>query len=117
MNTFTVMGSFYRLNIDCEPGTKEKLEQILGPANDEWSRGWSLLISEDSHQFIHALPFFSGLIESNLYSLKELGIQMDSVSFWYLYEYNGQCNMEFGPDLTKKMGDLGITLCISCWEK
>lgn len=33
------------------------------------------------------------------------------------YEYDDQCNLEFLPSQLKRLGDLGIALCISCWEK
>ncbi|MCG9881230.1 MAG: hypothetical protein MH472_11590 [Bacteroidia bacterium] len=33
------------------------------------------------------------------------------------YEYDDQCNLEFLPAQLKKLGDLGVVLCISCWEK
>ncbi len=34
-----------------------------------------------------------------------------------MYEYEQQCNMEFKPKIMKQIGNLGVVLCISCWEK
>lgn len=48
--------------------------------------------------------------------LKEIGIDRDMISVWYLYKYDEQCNMEFSPERMKRLGDNGITLCISCWS-
>ncbi len=111
------MGSFYRLQIQCEDDKKNQVESILGESNDEPAIGWGLVIEEDSTNFIKALDIFIELIGENLYELREIGISMESVTFWYMYEYEQQCNMEFSPHITKRMGELGVTLCISCWEK
>jgi hypothetical protein len=48
--------------------------------------------------------------------LVQHGFDFDEVSIWYLYEYSGQCNMEFEPQDLKRLGNLGVRLCISCWE-
>ena len=40
-----------------------------------------------------------------------------NISIWCLYEYDEQCNMEFQPNELKRLGDAGITLCISCWRR
>ena len=49
--------------------------------------------------------------------LESIGISREDISIWILYEYEGQCNMEYDPVSMKKMGENGIVLCISCWEK
>jgi hypothetical protein len=49
--------------------------------------------------------------------LKDNGISTDDITIWYMYEYKQQCNMEFWPNITKRIGELGIVLCITCWEK
>lgn len=38
------------------------------------------------------------------------------ISIWRYYEYDEQCNFEFSPQELKRMGDNGITFCISCWD-
>lgn len=111
------MGSFYRLLIQCDTEKKEKIDLILGESNDDPEIGWSLIIEEDSPKFTSALNLFIDLITENLNELNEIGISMDMITFWYMYEYEQQCNMEFWPDITKRIGELGIVLCISCWEK
>jgi hypothetical protein len=111
------MPSYYRLKIDCSPDERKQIESILGPANDKFSGGWAIILDEKSPIFRVALTYFADIISTNLSNLKKIGISTDAITFWYLYEYIGQCNMEFSPDITKKIGDLGINLCISCWEK
>ncbi|WP_448105199.1 hypothetical protein [Pedobacter panaciterrae] len=111
------MGSFYRLLIQCDIEKKKEIDIILGESNDDPEIGWSLIIEEDSPRFNQALNFFIDLIETNLIKLKNIGVSIDMITFWYMYEYEQQCNMEFWPDITKRIGELGIVLCISCWEK
>lgn len=111
------MGSFYRLQIQCDLKKLERLELILRQSNDSSNVGWSLIVEENSPKFTSALHIFIELISANLQRLKEIGVSMDKVSFWYMYEYEHQCNMEFLPEVTRRIGELGIVLCISCWEK
>jgi hypothetical protein len=111
------MGSFYRLQIKCNKEQQEKLDFILGKSNDFSEVSWSLVVEEDSPVFTTALDHFSNLITNNLVKLKEIEVSMDMITFWVMYEYEQQCNLEFWPDMTKKIGELGVVLCISCWEK
>lgn len=111
------MGSFYRLQIRCNSQNKKKLESILGKSNDEPAVGWGFIIEEDSPKFTQALNLYIELIDANIKELRENDISADDITIWYMYEYEQQCNMEFWPDITKRIGELGIVLCISCWEK
>jgi hypothetical protein len=111
------MGSVYEIRIDCDEQQKKGIEGFLGLSSDDSPDGWRLVIEEDSPKYINALENFVDLILTNLHLLNSLGIVQDNITFWYLYEYDQQCNMEFWPDITKKIGDLGVVLCISCWEK
>ena len=101
----------------CENDKKIKIDEILGVSKNNVEIGWELIIEETSILFNQALNYFTELIESNLGSLRSAGISSEMVSVWYMYEYEQQCNMEFHPDIMKKLGDLDIVLCISCWEK
>ena len=111
------MASFYRLLIQCDLEKKREIDVVLGESNDTPGIGWGMLIEEDSPKFNQALSLFIDLIDNNLLKLKEIGVSTSEISFWYMYEYEQQCNMEFSPDITKRIGELGIVLCISCWEK
>jgi len=111
------MGSFYRILILCDPNKKIQIDDILGKSTGDPKIGWSLIIDEDSPKFSNALEFFIDLIINNLDRLNEIGISIDRITFWYLYEYEQECNMAFYPGITKRLGDLGVTLCISCWQK
>jgi hypothetical protein len=111
------MGSFYKLQIQCDIKKKGQLDLMLGESNDDLNLGWNLVIEENAPEFNQALNVFIDLVSNNLPKLKEIGIPLSAITFWYMYEYEHQCNMEFWPDITKKIGELGIVLCISCWER
>lgn len=111
------MGSFYKLQIQCDIKKKGQLDLMLGESNDDLDLGWNLVIEENAPEFNQALNVFINLVSNNLLKLKEIDIPLSAITFWYMYEYEQQCNMEFWPDITKKIGELGIVLCISCWEK
>lgn len=111
------MGSFYKLLIECDQQKREKIDHLLGVSNEDPAIGWSLIFEEDSSNFTKALDVFIDLISRNLNELREINVSPDNISFWYMYEYEQQCNMEFAPGITKGIGDLGIVFCISCWQK
>jgi hypothetical protein len=111
------MGSFYRLLIQCEKDERIKIDEILGVSKSNVEIGWELIIEENSLLFNQALSYFTELLENNFDSLRSAGISSEMITVWYMYEYEQQCNMEFHPEIMKKLGDLQIVLCISCWEK
>ena len=78
---------------------RKGLTKFLGDSDDDTEIGWSLIIEEDSPAFTVALNLFIDLIGKNLTKLNEIGISVDMITFWYLYEYEQQCNMEFGADI------------------
>jgi len=111
------MASYYELQINCDVNKKRKVEHILGKSNRDFKKDWYLRIEESSSDYLYALKKFVAIIKTNLEELKEIGINEDNISFWYMHEYEQQCNMEFEPAIMKQIGDLGVVLCISCWEK
>jgi len=110
------MGSIYQLSIRCDSSNLINIEKILGKSMDGPDLNWAIILEEDSKYFTQALPYFSELISENLDELHGIGVKSEEITFWYMYEYEQQCNMEFSPEIMKRLGDLGITLCVSCWE-
>lgn len=112
------MGSYYELRVSSNAEQKRSIEALLGKSDLVSSLDWwGIYIEEDSPKYAEALPHFLSIIELHLNQLLQIGISSDMISIWYMYEYVHQCNMEFGPDITRKLGNLGIRLCITCWEK
>ena len=111
------MGSFYRLQIACEDEQRPALEQLLGPSSSGPHLDWDWRIDEESPLFVGALPLFGDVLTRHGEALAQLGVSSEGTIVWYIYAYEEQCNMEFGPSIMKQMGALGVTLCISCYEK
>ena len=78
---------------------------------------WGIEIIQSGENFSEILVYFLSLLEGKYEKLESIGISRENISIWILYEYEGQCNMEYDPESMKKLGESGILLCISCWEK
>jgi len=110
------MNSEYILRINSKNNDSQSITSILGIKATSENNGWEVSIVEKSNLYSKAIDYFLVLIEKNIEKLNQIGILKEDLSIWYLYEYDQQCNMEFQPNELKRMGDQGITLCISCWK-
>ena len=82
--------------------------------NQIWIYTKEVKESEPGFDFINE---FLDILEPNISKLEAIGIKRSDILIWKLYGYDQQCNMEFDPQRMKRLGDNGITLCISCWEE
>ncbi len=77
---------------------------------------WCFEVQEkESDEYFDFIHHFLDMLEGKYDQLKSMGISKEDISVWLLYEYDNQCNMEFLPDNLKRLGDNGISLCVSCW--
>ena len=113
------MSVFYSLRINLHSKiNSQDVDKILNVITDFDLITWVLeKDNTDSEIFYDYIKYFLDLLEEKYDKLCEFGIKNNDISIWYLYEYEEQCNMEFSPLNLKRMGENGITLCISCWEK
>jgi hypothetical protein len=108
----------YLLRISTDKGNYQTLNQIFSYTREQNVKSfWEFEIDENSIQFHTAIEVILGKLKEVFPSLQKLDITTDDISIWYLYEYSGQCNMEFSPLQLKSLADLQLTFCISCWEK
>jgi hypothetical protein len=110
------MKRFYSLQICSIAEQIEKITDIIGVSSSNKLEWKYELIEEESSDCINFIDCFLDLLENKYEQLNEIGITRDDISIWMLYEYDNQCNMEFSPNEMKRLGDNGITLCISCWS-
>ncbi|MFT7234407.1 MAG: hypothetical protein ACI8TA_003639 [Cyclobacteriaceae bacterium] len=108
LETFDAIGSILNL----EP-SEDKLENLNTDIHSSWT--YEVIEVKDAPHF-DFINKFCDLLEGKFDKLYDLGINRNDITFWYLYEYEGQCNLEFNPKDLKRLGDNGITLCISCWD-
>jgi hypothetical protein len=110
------MKYFFSLRINTKPEHSITLNDILGVEsnNPQISWGYNLKVKDDG--YTNFIECFLNILEGKYDKLSDLDITRDDISIWLIYEYEGQCNMEFAPNDLKRLGDNGITLCISCYE-
>lgn len=121
------MKNYYQLQIafDQSVDTFNKLTTILGvKPSDDFSdfpdnipSSWTYEVIDDkADKYFDFINVFLDLLETKYSELEDLKIKRSNISIWLLYEYDQQCNMEFAPQRLKRLGDNGITFCISCWD-
>ena len=108
----------YRLQIlSSKSYSEEQLNNVIGVSSNFPHADWGIEIIQSDENFSGILVYFLSLLEGKYEKLESIGISREDISIWVLYEYEGQCNMEYNPVSMKKIGENGIVLCISCWEK
>ena len=108
----------YRLQIlSSKSYSEEQLNNVIGVSSNFPHADWGIEIIQSDENFSGILVYFLSLLEGKYEKLESIGISREDISIWVLYEYQGQCNMEYDPVSMKKIGENGIVLCISCWEK
>jgi hypothetical protein len=121
------MKNYYKLQILIDPSaeTFNNLTAILGVQpreqfsnfSDSIPFRWTYEVFDDKvDEYFDFINVFLDLLETKYTDLKKLNIKRNDISIWLLYEYDQQCNLEFQPKGLKRLGDNGITLCVSCWD-
>lgn len=93
-----------------------QIARVLGASSVEPGQ-WALALEEGPNDA--PVPFvevFMGLLEGRFDALEGIGVSRDDITIWLLYEYDEQCNLEFSASDLKRLGDSGISLCVSCWQ-
>lgn len=108
----------YILKIHCKQDKKENVTEIVDtfPSRNEFSYWELILTQKDSDAYVDFVNEFLNLLQGKYDALLEMGIKRDDIEIWILYKYDKQCNLKFSPKQMQRLGENGITLCISCWE-
>lgn len=125
------MKDTYRLEICCDRvSDQDQISSLLGVKPSFPSEDWYLeviderlpleLLEEDIDDVLepksHIINFLN-LLEGKYQQLSEVGVSREDITIWKYYEYDdGQCNMEFHPEITRRLGENEIVLCVTCWE-
>jgi hypothetical protein len=105
----------YHLRIDSEHPAE--LDRILGVGSRGPGGGWQIVRREGpTDPPVAFVDEFLSVLDGKYEALEGLGINRDRITMWVLYEYDQQCNLEFNPDALKRLGNNGISLCVSCWQ-
>jgi len=111
------MTIYYNLQIDAPQEQYDEIDIILGVKSNSPHKGWQLgIVQKENDKYIPFISYFLSILKGKYEALEKIGITRDDISVWKLYEYEGQCNMEFSPEDMYNLGKEGIVLCVSCWE-
>lgn len=110
------MKYFYKLEILCKDGPDLVTQVLKTEPSQVEDLCWIYEVVEQSgdegYDFVDR---FLGILEGKESALKNIGIDVGDILIWMFYEYDQQCNLEFSPEQMKRLGEAGITLCVSCW--
>lgn len=96
----------------------DQIDRILGVKSSYRTGMWRYELTglpDDCQDLV--IDQFLALINGKYNQLESIGISRDSITFWLLFEYDQECNLEFNPKELEKIGKEGIALCVSCWKK
>ncbi len=111
------MSYFYSLRIDSSEDKYDEISKILGVGIVDYKLGWQLEVNLNNEGNRDVIAEFLNLLKDRYSELNQIGVKQDDISIWLIYEYKGQCNLEFEPEILKKMGENGIRLCLSCYNE
>ncbi|MDP1727719.1 MAG: hypothetical protein Q8M15_13120 [Bacteroidota bacterium] len=122
------MKSYYKLQIGFNPSisTFNAITDLIGldSIDKDFSKfkdyipcTWIYeIIQKQDEVYFDFINNFLDILDDKYDKLSRLRVMKNDISIWMLYEYDQQCNMEFDSNRLKRLGENGITLCISCWE-
>ncbi len=113
------MKYIYALKIDCEKDKLDDISRVLNLSPSSASPAcWSYeLVEKEKDPPVDFVNEFLDLLDGKFEMLREIGVEIEQISIWMYYEYDEQCNLEFLPKDLMRIGQSGISLCISCWQK
>ena len=111
----------YKLSILSELVESRKISEVIGihgHDSDEGLPGWWEIRNrkEEDDNYFDFINHYLDILENKYEELEKIGVVRSDISVWMYYAYDEQCNMEFSPGSLKRLGDNGVTLCISCWQ-
>ncbi len=110
---------YYYLQIRVSSSKQKKVSSILGLESeftDFETNTLSVKIEKEDNEPFMFVDYFLSLLVGKYDDLLKIGIDREHITIWVYYAYDSQCNMEFHPEETYRLGKEGITLCITCWD-
>ena len=75
------------------------------------------VIEKEGDEYYDFINNFLNMLEGRYEKLSQIGIGREDIIIWHIYVHDGQCNLEFDPQRMKKLGEKGISLCVSCYHE
>lgn len=109
---------YYEIRIlDISERQIQQISDILGVNSCSESGSWNYVVKKGDDESYSFSEAFLSILDGKYGRLEQIGVVRNQITFWVIYAYEGQCNMEFSSEEMLRMGQEGITLCVSCWEK
>jgi hypothetical protein len=108
----------YRISIRVGTELQNEVQSILGIPFKMGKYAMDYRIEKEVDKgYYDFIKVFMDILEPHLQKLFEIGLKTDSISIWALYRLseNNDINLEYNPESLKRLGDNGISLCISCY--
>ncbi len=96
---------------------RAEVAHVLGRESSDDTREWNWFLDQRADD--EPIPFvdvFMNLLEGRFTCLERLGVTRNDITVWLLYEYDEQCNLELSAQDMRRLGEAGVTLCMSCWQ-
>lgn len=112
------MKYYYSIRINCDAQKIGLINEILGLSSNMPGHNWGYEVEEEEGDpaFLFVEKFID-VLAGKYEELETINVYKSDISLWMLYEYDDQCNMEFGPSQLAELGKSELSLCISCWRK
>ena len=113
------MKNTYILRINCKESEINSIDEIIGVSSTDSSNlHWEMcLVEEELDPVVDFVDRFLNLLDEKYNALSKIGVSREDITIWRYYEYDRECNLEIAPDKMKRLGEQGISLCISCWQQ
>lgn len=108
----------YELKIWSNKVSSNKISEILEKKSDDSEYNWwsYKILETDSAPHSSYIDELLNILEGKYKILNQSGVDNSDIEVWILYEYDDEGKLEFSPTTMKRLGENGITLCISCWQ-
>jgi len=107
----------YSLMIDVDKRYHTKLDDLFQVESNTEVDSWEWVINVDDNTHEYPIDEFLVKLRTNMEPLSLLNVKSNNITVWITYGYSGQCNFEFEANTLKSLGELGIDLCISCYQQ
>lgn len=109
----------YNLHIDIyNQAIRQKVSELLRCSpHDNNPHVWTYQLKESGEDdWLDFSKIFEDLLVPNMEALNKLGITSGDISIQVIYEYDGQCALEFSALELQRISKLNISLKIECHE-
>lgn len=113
------MENTYELQIFANNEFHPFINEILGikATSTSINKWYYSVVDKKNDEYYDFINRFLDILEGKYDKLSKIGVNMEDITIWHIYVHDGQCNLEFDPQRMKRLGENGISLCVSCYQE